>query len=72
MNIIESFHPNGVIEIMVERDFEEVYEDKDLELFKILGAKIEYRVDDILSHKKFEDISSKIYIDIITAKKGNS
>jgi hypothetical protein len=69
---MESFQPNGLIEIMVERTFDEIYEDKDLELFKILGDKIEYRVDDILSHKKFEDISSKIYIDIITAKKGNS
>jgi hypothetical protein len=40
-----------------------------LELFKILGDKIEYRVDDILSHKKFEDISSCVYIDILTVKK---
>jgi hypothetical protein len=66
---MESFQPNGLIEIMVERTFDEIYEDKDLELFKILGDKIEYRVDDILSHKKFEDISSCVYIDILTVKK---
>lgn len=69
MNIMESFRSNGLIEIMVERTFDEIYEDKDLELFKILGDKIEYRVDDILSHKKFEDISSCVYIDILTVKK---
>lgn len=72
MNIMESFQPNGLIEIMVERTFDEVYEDKDLELFKILGAKIEYQVSDIISHKKFEDISSCVYIDILTVKKGNT
>jgi len=69
MNIMESFRSNGLIEIMVERTFDEIYEDKDLELFKILGDKIEYRVDDILSHKKFEVISSCVYIDILTVKK---
>ena len=72
MNILESFRSNGLIEIMVERTFNEVYEDKDLELFKILGDKIEYQVSDIISHKKFEDISSCVYIDILTVKKGNT
>lgn len=69
MNIMESFRSNGLIEIMVERTFDEVNNNKDLELFKILGDKIEYQVDDIISHKKFEDISSCVYIDILTVRK---